>query len=397
MPILTGIFNTTQNPAELNKRSFAQQIARLFPNGNAPMFAITSGTKKTTAASSSHGYFSKTMTFVAFLTTTTALAGDTTLTIASSAGIVPGTVLHNTVTRENVLVTAVPSATTLTVIRAFGRVAASAIAVGQRMIAAGTAYAEDSNRPVARRLQAVYIPNFTQIFRNAWGLSDTARASMVEIGFDNVTENRRDCGLMHSTDIESAIIWGQPKMDTSGPQPIHTTQGVIDALEQYAPGNTNTAGPTTTYEQLVALVDPAYTFSSDQGSPNERVIFCGSTAMSTITNIGRKYGNVQVMQNETSFGMQFDTFRTHRGTLHVKTHPLFDGLGLDKSALVLDSMALRFAYLNGRDTKSEEYGTNGRLVENGRDGVGGSLTTEGAVELVNPYGCAYIEGLTAAA
>ena len=38
MSIYAGIFNTTQNPAELNARSFAGTILRRRPNGSAPLF-----------------------------------------------------------------------------------------------------------------------------------------------------------------------------------------------------------------------------------------------------------------------------------------------------------------------------------------------------------------------
>jgi hypothetical protein len=65
--------------------------------------------------------------------------------------------------------------------------------------------------------------------------------------------------------------------------------------------------------------------------------------------------------------------------------------------LIMDMPALKLAYLEGRDTKSEEYGTNGKITENGVDAVGGSLTSELAVELTNPYSCGLITGLTAGA
>jgi hypothetical protein len=71
-----------------------------------------------------------------------------------------------------------------------------------------------------------------------------------------------------------------------------------------------------------------------------------------------------------------------------------NGLGTQGNLLVMDMAALKLAYLDGRDTKAEEYGMGGKQVENGIDAVGGSLTTECAVELINPYSCAYIEGLT---
>jgi len=398
MSLLNGIFSINQNPAELNMKSFAAHMLRLFPNGSAPLFALSSQTGKSTAKSTTHGYLSKTMTFIATTSTGGDTAAATTLTIGSNAGMTVGMVLLNLRTRENVRVTNVPSGTTtVEVTRAFGRVAAAAMNAADKLLQVGTAFAENSARPAARQLSTEYIPNYTQIFRNAWGLSDTARASMSEQGYSNIAESRKDCSMFHSVDAEGAIIWGQPKMDTTGSMPIHATQGVIDAIEQYAPGNTNTAGSTTTFAQWVTLLEPAFQYSTDLSNARSRVLFGDSTAVKVINDIGRLSGQVYITQNETSFGMNFTKFKFYKGEINIIEHPLMNGMGLSGCALVMDMPALRLAYLEGRDTKAEEYGGNGKIVELGTDGVGGSLTTEFAVELVNPYSCAYIDGLTAGA
>lgn len=399
MALSTGIFNISLNPAELNTRSFAGSILRLFPNGSAPIFALSSQTGKSKAKSTTHGYFSKTLTFLVITMGTTALAGDATITIPATSGIVKGMVFMNSRTRENVRVTAdaASGATSMAVSRAFGRVTAAAVNSGDKWIQVGTAYEEGSVRPTSRRLTTTYIPNYTQIFRNAWALTDSARASMSEMGYSNIAEDRKDCAMFHSIDIESAIIWGQPKMDTSGTTPIHATQGVIDAMEQYAPGNTNTAASTTTYAQLVALCEPAFAYSTDMGNPKERVAFCDSTAMKVLNDIAKLSGVVQIMQSQTTFGLRFTQFQFYKGTINLVEHPLFNGLARSGMMLIMDMPALKLAYLEGRDTKPEEYGTNGKVVENGVDSVGGSLTTECAVELINPYSCALVDGLTAAA
>lgn len=393
----TGVFNAIQgNPSQLNADSFASLILRRFPNGSAPIFGLTAQAGRSRAKSTSHGYFSKTMLFVT-VTSSASLVGDTSLTVSSTTGITPKMVLQNMRTKENVRVESVTSGTVLAISRAFGRVAAAAVNASDKWIQVGTAFEEGSNRPTARRMSTVYVPNYTQIFRNAWALTDTARASVAEMGYSNIAESRQDCMAFHSVDIESAIVWGQPKMDTTGATPVHATQGIIDAMEQYAPDNTNAAAATTTYEQLVALVEPAFTSTANVGNPKGRVLFGDNKAIKVITDVGRKSGQVQIMQNETQFGMKFTSFTMYQGTVDLVIHPLFNGLGLEGTALIMDMPALKLAYMDGRDTKPEEYNTSGKLVESGVDAVGGSLTTELAVELINPYACALITGLTAAA
>ena len=396
MTIVSGVFNAiTGNPAELNARSFASQILRRYPNGSAPMFALTSQSGKSRAKSSTHGYFSKVMSFIKLTSTAVSLAAATTITVVSTAGVTVGMVLYNTRTRENFRVTAVTSGTVLTVTRAFGRVAAADTTNVDVYLAVGTAFEEGSNRPAARRLTTVYVPNYTQIFRNAWALTDTARASLSEMGYSNMAENKGECGMFHSVDIEAAILWGQAKMDTTGSTPIHATQGVLDAIEQYVPDNSNAAGSTTSYDQWVTLCEPAFKYAANVGNPKSRVVFADQTAMKVITDIGRKSGQVQLMSSETKFGMRFTSFQFYKGTLDLVEHPLLNGLEQTGTAVIMDMPSLKLAYMDGRDTKPEEYNTGGKIVENGVDAVGGSLTTELAVELINPFACAVITGLTA--
>jgi hypothetical protein len=394
MAILGGMFNTTQNPVELNQRSFSETILRLFPNGSAPMFALTSQSGKSKAKASTHGYFSKTMSFNRITLTAASLAASTNLQIASTAGMVGSMVMFNTRTRENVRVTAVVDGSNLTVVRGFGRVAAANMNIGDVLIQVGTAFEEGSNRPPARRLQTTYVPNYTQIFRNAWALTDTARASLSEAGYSNITEDKKECSMFHSVDIESAIIWGQAKMDTTGSTPIHSTQGVLDAIEQYAGANSNTAAATTNYSQLVSLVEPAFEYSTDMSNPKDRVAFCDKTALKVLNDVGRKSGQVQINNAQTSFGMRFTQFNFYKGTINLIEHPLLNGLQQSGMMLVMDMAALKLAYMEGRDTKPESYGETGKIVENGIDAVGGSLTTECAVELINPFACAVVDGLT---
>lgn len=393
----SGVFNTTGNPSQLNKSSFAGTILRRFPNGSAPLFGLTSQSGKSRAVSSTHGYFSKTMLFVS-LVGAAALSTDTSINLgagSTTAGITQYMVLHNVRTRENVRVVSVTDSDTLVVERGFGRVTAAAVNAGDKWIQAGTAFPEGSNRPTARRMSTVYVPNYTQIFRNAWALTNTAKASLAEQGYSNIAESRQDCMAFHSVDIESAMIWGQPKMDTTGAQPVHTTQGIIDAVAQYAPTHINPANATTDYDELVALVEPAFESTANVGNPKGRILAGDATAIKVITDVGRKSGQVQIMQSETKFGMKYTSFQFYKGTLDLVEHPLLNGLGTTGLALILDMPAIKLAYMDGRDTLPEEYGAGGKLVESGVDATGGSLTTEVAVELINPYAQAVITGLTA--
>jgi hypothetical protein len=65
-------------------------------------------------------------------------------------------------------------------------------------------------------------------------------------------------------------------------------------------------------------------------------------------------------------------------------------------AIALDLPSIRMMYLEGRKTQRREYNMAGTPVDSGIDAVGGTLTSEATVEIVNPSAHAVIFGLTAA-
>lgn len=393
----TGIFYTSFNPATLNQRSFADTILRLFPDGTAPLFAMTGQLPKMQAKVVEHGYHTKAMAFSSFTDNGSGHApGDTTLTGLSTAGLIPGMVLQVPSTRELVRILTVPNATDITVTRGYGSVAAGAIAVDEVLFAVGNSHEQASDRPAARTMEVIFVPNYTQIIRNSWAISDTARASLAEAGFNNIQESRQDCMLLHATDIESVLFWGQPQAPFGSP-PQHTTQGIIDAVFQYAPGNVQTAGATTNYDQLVTFVEPYFSQTSNLGNSKERVMFVDQQANRVLNEIGRKSEQVIMDLRTTVFGMHFTAFRLYKGMLFIVEHPLFNGLPIPPGlAVTVELPSMRLAYMNGRDVKKEEFGQN-RLNpgDNGIDAQGGSLTSEFATEFRNPCACGVINGLTA--
>jgi hypothetical protein len=142
-------------------------------------------------------------------------------------------------------------------------------------------------------------------------------------------------------------------------------------------------------------MEPAFQYSTDMSNPKERALFGDSQAIKVITDIGRLSGQVQITPQTSKFGMKFTSFQFYKGEVMLVEHPLLNGVGASGFAMVLDMPALQLAYMDGRDTKSEEYNIGGaHTPDNGQDAQGGSLTTELAVELVNPFACAIVTGLT---
>ena len=392
-------FSTINGTTDFVKKSFSAMITRLMPNGAAPLFGLTSMLKDETAVQVEHGFFTKTMIFPSItLSGAGQIAGDTTFTIVANSNLIPGMAFRHNVTGEIIVINTVASTTSITVTRAAGTVAAAGMGASTVLYQVGNAFEEGSTRPSSVSIQAVRVTNYTQIFRNSWALTDSARATQVIAGDTNVAESRQDCAAFHAVDIEKAVFFGQKFSGTRNNQPFRLMDGIINQVTVNAASNVTTAAATTNYTQLEAALDVVFNTTTDPKVSNERVLFVGGTAKRVLNNIGRLNGTYQLVGGATSYGLQFSSFNTSRGTFRIIEHPLFNSnVDWAKMAIAVDLSSFNLAYLGDRKTMASEYGVSGQAIENGIDAVGGSLTTELTTLVKNPAANAIIYGLTAAA
>jgi Family of unknown function (DUF5309) len=405
-----GIFSSGQLTQDLAKKSFASMITRLMPNGKAPLFGLTSMLPSDTAVQTEHGFFTKTMVFPQLTVGAGGqTAADTTFTVTSTTNILPNMIMRVDSTGENIIINAVVSGTQVSVLRGVGTVSAQAISAAVNLYQVGNAFEEASLRPNSLIINPVRVSNFTQIFRNTWAISDSVRSTMMIAGDTNVAESRQDCAAFHAADIEKGIIFGQRAQGTRNGQPFRTMDGLINIVgnlsyypSYYAAVNVNTAGSTTNYTQLEGFLDPVFNQATDPKVANERVLFVGGTAKRVINNIGRLNGTYYLSDGQTSYGLQFSTFKTARGTFNMIEHPLFNSnTSWSKMAVAVDLSTFRLAYLGDRKTQNKEFNmpdaSDMDVSDNGIDAVGGTLTTELTTVIKNPPANAIIYNLTAGA
>ncbi|MFZ1301763.1 MAG: DUF5309 family protein, partial [Candidatus Microsaccharimonas sp.] len=226
----TGIFNTSGFTTDLAKKSFASMITRLMPNGQAPLFGLTSMLPEETALQVEHGFFTKTMLFPSMnLDAAVANATDTIFTVASTTDLLPGMLMRAESTGEVVIINTVLSATQVQVTRGVGSTA-GAIIDNVNFYQVGNAFEESSVRPNALQINPVRITNLTQIFRNTWALSGSAQATQVIAGDTTVAENRMDCASFHAADIEKALFFGTKSQGTRNGQPFRTMDGLRNII-----------------------------------------------------------------------------------------------------------------------------------------------------------------------
>jgi hypothetical protein len=233
---------------------------------------------------------------------------------------------------------------------------------------------------------------------------------MMIAGETNIAESRQDCAAFHAADIEKNIFFGQKSQGSRNGQPFRTMDGLINIVgnlnyypSYFAAVNVNTAGATTNYTQLEGFLDPVFNQATDPKVANERVLFVGGTAKRVINNIGRLNGTYYIVDGQTSYGLQFSTFKTARGTFRMIEHPLFNSnTSWSKMAVAVDLSTFRLAYLGDRKTQNKEFNTpsgetENDVSDNGIDAVGGTLTTELTTVIKNPPANSIVYNMTAAA
>lgn len=392
-------YNTTNaGSQDYLSKSFAGQLIRTQPNGMCPLFGLTSMLPEARATAVEHGYFAKAMVFP-YVQLNGAIANGvaTTFTVDSTSTILAGQMLRVNTTGEIVRVASVDSPTQLTVVRGVGQVSAAAIADDVKLYSVGTAFEQGSNAPASRLINTSRVINHTQIFRNTWALPGTVTAIQPIVGNSLVAESRADCAAFHGADIETAMLFGQKAGITVGGQYMTAMSGIVEHVRALAPaGNTTTAGGTTTYAQLQTALNGVFDTQTNGRNGNRRMLFVGGGARTVINDIGRLSGDYTIVEGQTTFGLQFQSFRTSRGEFKLIEHPMLNSNDdWKKMAICVDMDGIRVPYL--RKTMNSEYGMDGRYVQNGQDAVGGTLTTELTMEVIAPSAMAVIYGLTAGA
>lgn len=403
----TGVYNTSQFTQDHMALSFASMITRLMPNGSAPLFGLTSMLPTETAKQFEHGFFTKTMIFPEMkLNGAIGSATTNVFVVDTTVNILPGMIMRVNSTFENIIVDTILDGTQVKVTRGVGTVAAVAIADNIELYQVGNAFEESSLRPNAQNITPVRITNLTQIFRNTWAISDSARATLTIAGETNISESRSDAAAFHALNIEQGIFFGQKHTSTRKGQPFRTMDGLINITStlayypsSYTAANVTTFGATTTFTQLEAALDPVFDQTTDPKGSNERMLFVGGGSKLVLNNIGRLNGTYQLVDGQTNYGLQFSTLTTSRGKFKIVEHPLFNTNATWKKMMVaVDLPTFRIAYLGDRKTQEKEFNTDGNAAaDNGIDAVGGTLTTECTCVIKNPPANFVGYNLTAAA
>ena len=178
---IQGLRGSGQFAADFRPKNYRELFTLLEPNGNAPLNALLAMTSSEATDDSEFKNFRDELP-ARTLTVNGALSNSaTTITVDAGNDVlfaVGGTIVVNAATNEVMRCTADATATTLTVERGIGGGAAS-IADGADLFIAGSAFSEGANTPTGVSFDASVASNFTQIFRTAFTITNTLRATKI--------------------------------------------------------------------------------------------------------------------------------------------------------------------------------------------------------------------------
>lgn len=376
--MLTGIFTSNSGINGEAVQSFSNKIYTSGFVGTAPMLALSSGMRKAKLTSIITHWFEDAEE-VYRTTITNNAANGTTIVISGGMPILPNTVVRVETTGEYMLVTAV-AGNSLTVVRGFANtqvqgIDGSSTAVGLQIIA--QAHKEGSDAPTAMKKVGYPVMNYSQIFRNTWSNTRTAKQIDWHTG-NRVEKNKRDCITKHAQDIENALIFGKKSLFNIDGSQAHTMEGLVGHIK------TNVAvqaGGSLSFDDFEAFIAEVFAHNIE-GEPNERLAFCGNTVIRVMNQLARKTGQLNIVVGQNDFGTEINTIKTSFGTLKLLTHPLFNQSPVwSQNLVVFHPGACELKYME--DAAVEE------ISGDGRDGDAGVITSELTME----YHCEKTAGL----
>lgn len=263
----------------------------------------------------------------------------------------------------------------------------------------GNANPEGSALPEAIQTDPSQHDNYTQIFRNSIDLTRTAyRTKLERTGQDPYKEHKRQALEFHSIEMEKAFFWGQAKVTTGdNGKPERYTQGVIDYIRTNSSAinndftlNTDFSGKTwvqSGQDWLDSYLERIFRFGS-----REKFAFVGSGALLGINQLAKAYGTIEISPTTTAYGMKVNEWITPFGNLTFKTHPLFSYEETDRNRMIImEPGKIEYDYID--DTFYQEDPAWQSGGQSSVDAINEGYLTECGLEFGNPELFAMLNGV----
>jgi len=368
----TGDWATNQVP-----ESWGQVILREFPNGSAPLYAMTSMMRQETVNSYKYHWWSKTMptqsgsgsVYIDPALGTAYVYATHQATAGTAGGVVYVKCSANLSKEFNKGALAMlrdsdqPTVDVRGVVQKnFQNGASSWVAVKliedddnhsdsstynlatvDTIMRYSSGYPEGSTAPVSVNYDPDEYDNYVQNYRNTIDQTLTALATNLRTG-DAKKEAKLECAMLHSMDIEKSAFWGEKYNGTGeNGKPLRLTQGMIPFLAENNSSNIvdfqNTTGADyagKTWLQAGKKFLNTYLFQLARYlDTGEVMAYCGDGALLGIQELAEAYGDIKLEVAAKSYGIDVTTWVIPGLKVHFKTHPLFSHETTNRNMIVL--------------------------------------------------------------
>lgn len=258
-----------------------------------------------------------------------------------------------------------------------------------RVLIIGSANAEGALIGQAVSYDPFKVHNYTQIFRNALEITRTADKTRLRTG-DAYKEAKREALELHSIEMEKAFIFGVPSENIgANGKPLRTTGGLIWAIKNHGGLVDSFPDASTWMDDGLDWLDEKFMQLFRYGE-TDKLAFVGDGALMAINKLARKYGTWNYTVTTKQFGIQVAELICPFGSLTMKTHPLFSHEPTNQnSMLIFEPKNVKYRYIT--DTTfhkdDEEHG------HNRYDGKKEEYLTEAGLEYHFPQGWAWLNNV----
>lgn len=274
------------------------------------------------------------------------------------------------------------------------------LATVDRILIIGSAFPEGSPAPIPLTYLPVEFSNVTQIHRNTFEITGTAKATKLRTGNGYMADKLR-CAELHSIEWEKTLFQGK-YLETTGlnGKPLRYTWGLIPWLISNNPSNisdfstetgVNYSGKTWLQagkKWLNTMLAQLFRYLNE-----DAIAFCGDGALLGIQELAEAYGDVNLSVKQVDYGIKVVEWHTPFGTLYLKTHPLFSHEPTMQNIMViLHPRNVKVCPLIGegenRDTDFQE-----NMQVPGVDGKLDGFMTEAGTKFMFPNQFMYLKGV----
>lgn len=355
---------TTNTQAELVRRSIGLRD-KIFQNAKlSPLFMMLQARSRVISETNQKFEWLETrLNKPTFKVEPTGLS-ETSLTVVTDEDTVTflteGSIIKDIKTHEQMRVTAI-SGKTLTVIRGYGVTSAKEIVADMNgdnatLVNISVAYPEGSTAPKGTVLLKKDNFNYCQTFRRTLKITRN-KLRQGEYGDDGTTaESRRKAERnkilrLHQNDIEQSLMFGEPKKDLSGSEPLYVTGGLFHYIK------TNVMSITNPDKFKVGTINEILGAMADKGSAGDKVMLTGSGSLLK------------------EYGISLDKIDTEYGELNIMYDPVLSSVYPNTAVIIdLDELLLHFIEETKMDTN---------IQSDGYDGVVDTFLTDCGLEVSN--------------